>query len=271
MAARIRLLWTVLPGLIATGPALAAELVAPYVNTPREDVELMLEMADAGPGDYLIDLGAGDGRIVITAALRGAMGHGVELDRQLVTLAREQARATEVDDRVAFRHGDVFEADLAGATIVTLYLMPEVNLRLRPKLLAELRPGTRVLSNSFDMGDWRPDRHERARSSGGIMLWIVPADVAGAWTLDAGDHRLAMTIEQRFQDLEVTLSRDGRPLHVLDATLDGVRIAIQAGDGVRRYAFSGRVDGAGMSGVVQIHAVNDTRLTRWQAQRQSGP
>ena len=262
-----RLLAAILAGSLIAIAAPAAELVAPYVNTPREDVELMMEMADAGAGDYLIDLGAGDGRIVITAALRGAMGHGVELDRELVALARERARAAEVDDLVAFRRGDVFEADLAGATIVTMYLMPEVNLRLRPKLLAELPPGTRVLSNSFDMGDWRPDRHEPARSSGGIMLWIVPADVAGAWQVDADGGRLGMTIEQHFQDLEIAMHRDGAPLHVLHTTLDGARIAFQAGDGTRRYAFSGRVDGAGMAGVVQIHGVNETRVSRWQARR----
>ena len=262
-----RLLAAALPGVLAAAPAATAELVAPYVNTPREDVELMLEMAGAGAGDYLIDLGAGDGRIVITAALRGAMGHGVELDRELVALAREQARAAEVDDLVAFRHGDVFAADLDGATIVTMYLMPEVNLRLRPKLLAELPPGTRVLSNSFDMGDWRPDRHEPARSSGGIMLWIVPAAVAGTWTVDAGGRALRMTIEQHFQDIEIALHQDGVPLHVLQTTLDGGRIAFQAGDGRRRYAFSGRVEGARMAGVVQVHEVHDTRVTRWQARR----
>lgn len=252
---------------LVSGGARGAELVAPYVNSPQEDVALMLNMAAAGPGDYLIDLGAGDGRIVITAALRGAVGHGVELDRELVELARRQARAAEVDDRVAFHHGDVFDADLRGATIVTLYLMPEVNLRLRPKLLAELPPGTRVLSNSFDMGDWQPDRRAQGRTSGGILMWIVPARVAGAWRLDAGGTGFELEVAQQYQEIEVSLRRAGRELHVLSASLSGDRIAFSAGDGYTRYVFSGRVDGARMSGVMQAHDVDDTHIGHWRAAR----
>ena len=266
--------WRLLLALLALGAAPgaagAAELVAPYVNSPQEDVELMLDMADAGPGDYVIDLGAGDGRIVITAALRGAAGHGVELDRELVELARRRARAAEVDDRAAFRHGDVFEADLRGATIVTLYLMPEVNLRLRPKLLAELPPGTRVLSNSFDMGDWQPDRRAQGRTSGGILMWIVPAAVAGTWHIEAGDGPFELEIAQQFQRIDMSLRRDGRELHVLDATLSGERIAFSAGDGHTRYVFSGRADGGRLSGVMQAHGVDDTRIGPWQAVRTGG-
>ena len=262
-----RLLLTLLALGAVPAVAGAAELVAPYVNSPQEDVELMLDMAGAGPGDYLIDLGAGDGRIVITAALRGAVGHGVVLDRELVELARRRARAAEVDDRVAFRHGDVFDADLRGATIVTLYLMPEVNLRLRPKLLAELPPGTRVLSNSFDMGDWQPDRRAQGRTSGGSRMWIVPAPVAGTWRLESAGETFALEVAQQFQEIDLSLGRAGRELHVLNATLTGGRIAFSAGDGSRRYVFSGRVDGGRMSGVMQIHGVDDTRIGHWQATR----
>lgn len=252
-----------------SGPAVAAEFVAPFVPSPQEDVETMLELAAVGPGDYLIDLGSGDGRIVITAALRGAMAHGVELDRELVTLAERRARDAEVADRVGFLQGDVFETDVAAATVVTLYLMPEVNLRLRPKLLAELRPGTRVVSNSFDMGDWVPDRHVAGRASGGMMLWIVPAPVGGTWQFDAGGEALRAEILQHFQQVEVTLTRGDEPLHVLEATLRGDRLTLLAGDGQQRYAFSGRVGEDTVEGLVQVHAAADDRVLRWQGRRVS--
>ena len=160
--------------LLAGTPAYAAELVAPYVNTVPEDVELMLDMAAVGPADYLIDLGSGDGRIVIAAARRGARGHGVELQPELVELANANAKAAGVADRVHFIEGDIFAADLSGATVITLYLFPEANLQLKPKLLAELPPGTRVVSNAFHMGDWQPIKHEYGRTSGGAMLWVIP-------------------------------------------------------------------------------------------------
>ncbi len=160
--------------LLLGAPTRAAELVAPYVNTVHEDVALMLDLAEVGPDDYLIDLGSGDGRIVIAAAERGARGHGVELQPELVALARENAAEAGVADRVHFIEGDIFAADLKGATVVTLYLFPEANLRLKPKLLAELPPGTRVVSNAFHMGDWLPIKHEYGRTSGGTMLWVIP-------------------------------------------------------------------------------------------------
>lgn len=248
-------------------PALAAEFVAPYVNTTREDVELMLEMADVGSSDYVIDLGSGDGRIVINAALRGAMGHGIELDRELVTLARERARAAEVSDRVAFHEGDIFEADIGAATVVTLYLMPEVNLRLRPKLLAELRPGTRVLSNSFHMGEWQPDERAAARASGGIMLWIIPARAQGEWSMNLSGAQMHLTITQQFQEIDVTLHRDDEELHVLDALLEGNRIVFTAGDGRTRYGFNGYVDDDQMAGFVQAHRADGSDIERWRATR----
>lgn len=251
----------------AAASAATGEFVAPYVQTPQEDVEAMLDLAQVGPGDYLIDLGSGDGRIVITAALRGARGHGVELDRDLVRLAEERARAAEVGDVTAFLRGDIFEADLRAASVVTLYLMPEVNLRLRPLLLAQLAPGARVLSNSFDMGEWRADRTAEARVSGGILMWVVPARVGGDWTVDVEGRRFELSIEQQFQSVDVTLTRDGGALHALETTLRGERIAFSAGDGRDRYVFSGRVDGERMSGAVQIHGASGTTVRRWQARR----
>jgi hypothetical protein len=268
---RPRLLRAVLILVAAcTAPAApAGELVAPFVPTDQEDVEAMLELAGVGPTDYVVDLGSGDGRIVVTAAFRGAMGHGVELDADLVEVSLERARSAGVADAVTFLRGDIFEADLRQASVVTLYLMPEVNLRLRPRLLEQLRPGSRVVSNSFDMGDWRPDVHAPARSSGGILLWVVPADVAGYWTLSIGDERFDLAIAQQFQDINVTVARGSAQHHVLQMALSGDRISFLTGEGANRYAFSGRVERSRMSGVVQIHGMDDAaaRLANWQATR----
>src|SRR5690606_30264646 len=164
------------------------------------------------------------------AAARGAFAHGVEIEPELVELARRNARRAGVDGRTAFVEGDIFEADIGAASVVTLYLFPDANLALRPKLLAELAPGTRVVSNSFDMGEWTPDVHDMsARSSGGILLWIVPADVAG-----------------------------GRPAEIERES---------AGRDERTYAFSGRVDGDSIDGYVQIADATGTVVRRWRASR----
>lgn len=251
----------------SAGPTHGAELVAPFVPTVMEDVELMLEVAGVGPGDYLIDLGSGDGRIVITAALRGALAHGIELDRELVELSRRRAREAEVEDQAAFLQQDVFEADLGAATVVTLYLMPEVNARLRPKLLDELRPGTRVVSNSFDLGDWEPDRHVVGRTSGGLFYWVVPARVGGAWRVSLAEAVFDVQIAQRFQSVELT-GRGGPDLH--GGVLSGDRISFRGVDAGRRYAFSGRVDGARMAGVVQVHDAGGSTVQRWEARRVDG-
>lgn len=257
----------------AAAPPAGGELVAPYVNSPVEDVARLLTLAEVGPGDYLIDLGAGDGRIVIAAARLGALGHGVELDPELVALSRRRAQAAAVADRVAFHQQDIFAADLRDATVVTLYLMPEANLRLRPKLLAELSPGSRVASISFDMGDWEPDARVPGRVSGGLMLWIVPAQLAGRWSvrLDSRkadtDEALELVIEQHFQRLDATLRRGGETLPVTQATLRGRRLSLLAGDQRRRYAFSGELSDGRLTGRVQIRDQHGSRLERWTGRR----
>ena len=157
--------------------SLNAEKDVPYVTTPQRVVERMLELADVSENDVVYDLGSGDGRFVITAAQQfGARGVGVEIDPQLVRQARSQARLAGVTDRVAFRQGDLFETDLREATVVTLYLEPDLNLRLRPKLLLQLDPGDRVVSHDFDMGAWTPDRTEKMGGST-IYLWTIPKQI----------------------------------------------------------------------------------------------
>jgi SAM-dependent methyltransferase len=155
--------------------ATAPHLDVPYVPSPNTVVNGMLKLADVKKGDVVYDLGCGDGRIVITAAKEfGAKGVGVDLNPERVQEARENAKKAAVEEMVKFQENDLFKADIGNATVVTLYLLPDVNVRLRPKLLKELKPGTRIVSHSFDMGDWKPDKEEVVDGRR-LYLWTVPA------------------------------------------------------------------------------------------------
>lgn len=152
----------------------APALDVPYVPTPQSVVDEMLRLGEVKKGDYLIDLGSGDGRIVISAARdHGATGVGIDLNPERIQEANANARAAGVEDKVEFRQGDLFEQDLSKADVVTLYLLPSVNEKLKPKLLRELRPGARVVSHSFDMGDWQPDKTVEVDGRS-IYLWVIP-------------------------------------------------------------------------------------------------
>ena len=160
-----------------------------YVPTPQQVVDAMLRMAEVGPSDYLIDLGSGDGRVVITAAQRGARALGVDLDRYLLGVATEAARRAGVAERATFREQNLFETDLAAATVISTYLLPDMNAKLRPKILA-LKPGTRVVAHDYHMGDWLPDEQQSLKipekkvgleGVSYVYLWHVPASVAGKW------------------------------------------------------------------------------------------
>ena len=160
----------------------ALELDVAYVVTPPEIVELMMDIADIGPGDYVIDLGTGDGRILIAAAKRGATGIGIDLDPVRIKEAKENADKEGVADKVSFLEQDLFETDLSQATVITLFLNSEVNMRLRPALL-KLKPGTRIVSHNFDMGDWNPDSYQQIlRNNNGnflihdVFYWVVPVN-----------------------------------------------------------------------------------------------
>jgi precorrin-6B methylase 2 len=149
----------------------------PYVPTPQPVVEAMLKLANVGKNDVIYDLGSGDGRIPVTAAQKyGARGVGIEIDPKLVEEANQNAKAAGVSDRVQFRQQDLFQTDMSAATVVTLYLLTENNLKLRPKLLQELKPGTRIVSHNYDMGDWKPERVEQIDGRT-IYLWTVPENV----------------------------------------------------------------------------------------------
>jgi hypothetical protein len=209
-----------------------------WVPTPQATVDKMLELAKVTDKDYLMDLGSGDGITVITAAKKGATARGVEFNPDMVALAQKRASEAGVSDRATFVQGDLFEADLSKATVITLFLLPDINLRLRPKLL-DLKAGTRIASNSFDMGDWEPDARETSAPCTSwctAMLWVVPAKVAGTWQL--GQETLTLT--QEYQMVSGTLGS----ATISAGKLNGSEITLTAGG--RTYA--GRVNGNSMTG-----------------------
>lgn len=222
-------------------PLLARDV--PFVPTPEQVVDTMLRLAGVGPGDVVVDLGSGDGRIAVSAARDfGARARGVDIDPRRIAEARANARAAGVEDAARFTEGNLFDAPIADASVVTMYLLPEVNLALRPRLLGELRPGTRVVSHDFDMGDWKPDRTMTVPDEGSqVYLWVVPAHVAGTWRLDAGDGGGPWTldIDQSFQEIRATARRDGQEVRLHDAHVLGERISFAWPDGRR---FQGSVD-----------------------------
>lgn len=226
-----------LAGALSAGRAVAQDEV-PFITTPDRVTVAMLELAGVGARDHVLDLGSGDGRIVITAARRfGASGLGVEIVPELVRKSREHARAAGVEGRVEFREQDLFATDLARATVVTMYLLPEVNLQLRPRLL-QLAPGTRIVSHDWDMGEWQPDRTltldvpDKAigrEKKSDVHLWVVPARVHGTWC--AADARLEVT--QRFQRFSATLLPRGAgaaaaPVVVFDGRIEGDQLRTEA-------------------------------------------
>ena len=252
-----------------------------YVPTPQIVVDEMLGMAKIGPKDYLIDLGSGDGRIVITAAKKfGAQGFGVDLDRYLLRIAREGAKKEGVADRAMFVEQNLFETDLSKATVVSSYLLPEMNLKLRPKIMA-LKPGTRVVAHDYHMGDWYPDAQkdipvpEKVVGTPGvsyIYLWIVPAKVAGKWQAQVNiagkDTPYEIAFDQFFQILEGTV-RAGAESTQLRGRLNGeeVRFTTQAkgSAGGQRHEFTGRVNGDAMQGTVRIGEGASARQANWTA------
>lgn len=223
-----------------------ADLEVPYVPTPRPVVAAMLDMAELRSDDYLIDLGSGDGRIAIMAAQRGARALGVDIDPARVDEAVMAARLAQVEGRARFRRQDLFATPIGEANVITMYLLPEVNLRLRPRLLTEARPGTRIVSHNFTLGDWRPDA-ERAVDASRLYLWIVPATVGGSWTLtdpELGGEPMRLDLEQRFQEVTGALAANGRSIALHDVSLRGMhfRFTVDAGHGPQIY--DGRIEGA---------------------------
>jgi hypothetical protein len=251
------------------------KLVAPYVPTNQPTLEAMLHIANVGPDDYVIDLGSGDGRVLITAAKKhGARGFGVDLDPQLVRESVENAKIAGVSGRVQFYQRDLLETRLGDASVITLYLLPDVNLKLRSRIFKELKPGARVVAHDFDMGEWKPDIRASVRGTGSqIFLWVVPARVAGTWDMSvegAGGAPYTVELNQTFQEIEGTASRAGRPFYLRDARLDGDRIAfvlIDNGDYALQWRFEGRVNGKVIEGTMRGEAKARRNQHKWRATR----
>jgi SAM-dependent methyltransferase len=256
-----------LPILAAAQPAAKPFLPDPgeigkdVMWIPSEDVMVarMLDVARLTARDYLVDLGSGDGRVVIAAARRGARALGVEFNPDLVKYSAWKADQARVSGRTRFVQGDLFQADLSGASVITLFLLEENNLKLRPKLLG-LKPGTRLVSNSFSMGEWQPDRRLEAGVKEGCTayciayLWVVPAQVEGTWQADGGE----LTLKQSFQTVSGTLRAHGRETAVA-GRLRGDRIAFAAG----ATQYSGRVGRDIIKGAVKA----DGKSSAWKVMR----
>ncbi len=249
----------------------------PYVPTPMNVVDAMLALGGVGPDDYLIDLGSGDGRIPIRAATRfGTRGMGVDLDAGLVLTARDEAHRLGVQDKVAFEARDLFDTDLGRATVITAYLLHAVNLRLRPQLFAQLKPGTRIVSHDFDFGKWPPDQRltidvpDKAYGppTSDIMLWVIPADFSGhwQWTLSgaAGGARHELLLDQTFQRLQGSAGVGGRALRLRDAQVSGDTVRFTLGEESGSWRYTGRIDGDTISGEAQREGAPPLR---WRAQR----
>jgi SAM-dependent methyltransferase len=211
------------------------DLDTPFVITPTNVVTAMLDLARVAAGDRLIDLGSGDGRIVLAAAQRGAAGVGIEIDANLVERSRESARRLKLEDRATFITQDLFETDFSGYDVVTLYLLPDVNKRLAPKFLA-LKAGTRIVSHDYDLGGWppdktivvdAPDKPVNVEKKSRIYYWLVPARVAGHWEGVAAGQPLAIDFSQRFQRVSGVVRWAGSDYRFVDQPVEGERLSLQ--------------------------------------------
>jgi hypothetical protein len=252
----------------------------PYESTPMAVVNAMLKMAAVGPGQFLIDLGSGDGRIVITAAKKfGVRGLGVDRNQKLVELSRQYAKEEGVSGRTAFYVQDLFSTDLRKADVVTLYLVPEVNLRLRPKLLKELRPGARVVSHDYHMGDWRPDQImvlDVSRTDYGnsiLYLWTIPAQAAGIWTwrlpFAGEEQKVELKLDQAFQDIQGVAGNGKGNWRLFQTSLKGpcinFSLVSEVNQRLVRQDYEGVIQGDRMEGTVRLSgAVEETRR-KWRA------
>jgi precorrin-6B methylase 2 len=234
-----------------------------WVPTALALANKMLDLAKVTPQDTVIDLGSGDGRIVITAAKRGARALGIEYNPDLVALSKQNAEKSGVPDKAQFIEGDIFETDFSQATVITMFLLPDINLKLRPRIL-NMKPGTRIVSNSFTMDDWQADQTVATTPEEGCdnyfceaYLWIVPANVEGAWKIRQGE----LTLKQTFQMISGTLKAKAgaNSLPVQNGRLTGNLISFTAGD----VQYTGRVNGDTMEGTVKSRG----KTAKWSATR----
>jgi SAM-dependent methyltransferase len=216
-----------------------------WVPTPEELVQAMLDLAKVTAQDTVIDLGSGDGRIVIAAAKRGARATGIEYNPDMVELSKRNAEKAGVSGKAVFLNADLFATDLSQATVITMYLLPSLNLKLRPTIL-NLKPGTRVVSHAFTMGEWHCDQsiEKEGRTA---FLWIVPAKVDGTWTWPSGNGNAELKLSQTFQVVDGTLTLNGKRSALKNAKLEGSHISFSCGD----EEYDGQVSNTTIEGVVK--------------------
>lgn len=250
----------------------------PFVPSPYVVIEEMLRLANVTPQDYVMDLGSGDGRVLITAAKKfGARGTGVDLDGDLIAESIESAKAEGVSDRVRFLQQDLFKTDLSRATVITMYLLPGVMARLQP-LLLELKPGTRLVSHDFRLGDWKPDVTTQIRKNS--FLWIVPAKVAGRWqmklALPGGEREVMLELRQKYQEVDGYSQVDGRHTQIWEPQLSGDRFSFVMVDDRDRdneasLYFEGRVGDGVIEGRLRRGVGNAQTVHAWRAVRVGAP
>lgn len=278
----LRILMIAVMTAMCSAPVVAAEKEpertgGPYVPTPKVVVDQMLAMANVGPKDFVIDLGSGDGVIVLTAARQfNARGYGVDIDSELVRQSNAEAKRSGLADKVAFHVQDVFKADLSKATVITLYLLPSMMVNLRSKIFLEAQPGTRVVSHDYNFDEWRPDDQivldvpEKEKINGvpkaTILLWIVPAKVAGSWQvqLESGE-KYELSLRQNYQVVNgTTTTSDGAASKLGQVAVRGKEITFALGEGNARRQFRGTVSGESMHGNVSL---GSGRSARWTAKK----
>jgi hypothetical protein len=267
---------------LAAAPATAQDWGdTPYVQTPQNVVDRMLEIAQIKRDDYVIDLGSGDGRMVITAATKyGARGFGVDLDRRLVALSNRNARKAGVGDRAEFFQRDLHQTDFSQASVLSIYLLPEVNLMIRNRILASLRPGSRVVSHDYNMGSWPPDYQTEMPAPGKtvgigerskVFFWVVPGRAAGRWRWQlAPDGKPApfeLVLQQNFQVLEGTLASGVQSTRIQNGKLTGEEIAFSATLDGSQYEFSGRIYNHALEGKARLTRGGAARELQWSATR----
>lgn len=247
-----------------------------YMPTPYEIVEKMLNMADVRNNDLVYDLGCGDGRVVIMAAKeRGATGVGVDLDPVRIRESEENARKAGVTDKVRFFQQDLFKTEIGEASVVMLYLWPQVNIRVRSKLFSELKPGTRVVSHNHDMGDWKPDQYAEI-SKHRIYFWVIPANVAGSWIwpMKMGDRTTDVTLQltQKYQKITGSLKVDNSKVPITFTKLSGNQLSASAEpliDGKKvKVKLTAQVDSDILHGTIAGNTANGR--TTWNAERSKG-
>jgi precorrin-6B methylase 2 len=233
-----------------------------WVPTSEVLVQKMLDLAKVTPQDYLMDLGSGDGRTVIAAAKRGARAHGIEYNPDMVELSKRNAQEAGVADRATFEKADLFETDFSKATVITMFLLPSINMKLRPTLL-DLKPGTRIVANTFTMEDWEADEtatvEEGCESWCNALLWIVPAKVEGTWATPAGQ----VTLTQKFQMVSGTLNNSGKAIPISEGRLRGNELTFTAG----KSQYKATVNGNSMEGTVTAGASSQP----WKATKAAVP